>query len=317
MFCSVECRDMAAKNYHHFECPIIHLITSLTDNVQLAFRTFFKALSTFDNSIDFFYNFMSDFKPTTIFGNSSSDEILKLSAICSLIGNDKLSINDEIFSYIFAEDDKLAKIWSTHGAFVKKFLNDQISIATKNSHEVSGWPINKIKHKKNNSMAYQKSTKPFGAAVYPLASLFNHSCSPNVHKIFIDGKLILIVQRPIEAGSQIFDNYGYSFTNMDKKFRQQQLYEQFNFLCDCEACEKNFPIISSLKIVDRICLKFAKKISQELSSLNHKQAKFKINEISELIQKYHGNFPSLEICSLIESLQACVEIYQKPHVNFE
>jgi uncharacterized pyridoxamine 5'-phosphate oxidase family protein len=166
-------------------------------------------------------------------------------------------------------------------------------------------------------MAYQKSTKPYGTAVYPFASLFNHSCAPNVHKIFIDGKIIFIVQRPIEAGKQIFDNYGFSFTNMDKKFRQSQLSQQYCFTCDCEACEKNYSILPSLKIIDKTCLKIAKKSSQELSCLNQKRAKYRIKEVGDEIQKYHKIFPSLEICSLIESFQACVEISCRPEILFE
>lgn len=317
MFCSTDCHSKAAKSFHHYECPAaMLLITSLTDNIQIALRTFFKALSSFSNSTENFIEFMKNFKLTNFF-ESSSDEISKLSAICSLDGNDEITVNDEIFSHIFTSNEKLANIWTSHGDFVRQFLRSQISIAVRNFHEISEWPVNKIKEEEMRSMVYQKSTKPYGSAAYPFASLLNHSCAPNIHKIFINGKIIFIVQRPIDAGGQIFDNYGFSFMNMDKKIRQFEIFQQYSFTCDCEACMKNFSILPALRISDKVCFKIAKKISQELSGLNQKRARHKLKEIGNLIQKYNGNFPSLEICSLIQSFQACVEICHKPEILFE
>ncbi len=52
-----------------------------------------------------------------------------------------------------------------------------------------------------------KSEK-IGMAVFPFASLFNHSCAPNVSRINLGSKMYLVVKRSIKAGEQLFNSYG-------------------------------------------------------------------------------------------------------------
>lgn len=317
MFCSATCHDEASQSFHQYECSIMDLIKEFTGNVQLALRTFFIALVIHDNSIEKMINFVDTHKTSTVLESSLVDEIAKLSVIISFDGNGLIPVVDEIFDYLFNEDEKLSKLWSAHGDFIGKFLKSQIQIETKYCHEILCWPLKKKSLENNLQHVYHRGSKEFGIGIYAFSSFLNHSCAPNIGKIFIDGKLVMIVQRPIAAGSQIFDNYGYSFTSTDKKLRQLELSQRYLFDCACEACKNNFPLLPLLKIVDKTCFKAAKKITQELASLNRKKAKYKIKEIGELIGKYHQNFPSLEVSSLIESFIAVVDIYQKPEIQFE
>lgn len=317
MFCSATCRNEA--NFHQYECPIIDLIKELTDNMQLALRTFFIALAIHENSIEKLMKFIDTHETTTVLESSLKDELAKLSLIISFDGNNSLPVVDEIFDYLFKLDEKLSKMWSKHGNFIGNFLKTQIQIEIRYCHEMSAWPLKKsMQVLEDDSLhTYERGSVAFGTGIYAFSSYLNHSCAPNIGKVFINDKLVMVVQRPIESGSQIFENYGFSFMTTDKKFRKFELSERYIFDCTCEACINNFPLLPYLKIIDKACFKKAKKITQELLNLNKKKAMHKIKETGELIEKYHHNFPSLEVSSLIESFIALVDILIKPEIQFE
>jgi SET domain-containing protein len=58
--------------------------------------------------------------------------------------------------------------------------------------------------KANGDIRYES----IGKAVFPFASLLNHSCAPNVARIDVESKMYLVLKRPIKAGEQLFDSYG-------------------------------------------------------------------------------------------------------------
>ncbi|XP_072014790.1 SET and MYND domain-containing protein 4-like [Amphiura filiformis] len=76
-------------------------------------------------------------------------------------------------------------------------------------------------------------------AVYPTASLMNHSCVPNVIASFHGRQLVVRAVRPIKAGEEILHCYGPHAKHMDTTARRQALKEQYFFTCNCTACESN------------------------------------------------------------------------------
>jgi SET domain len=246
----------------------------------------------------------------------------KLNFINSMISDDNIPVDVDIFQQIFQLDECLSRMWKIHEKFIAKFLTKQVQIGTLNYHEVYGYPL-KVGglvaddvEKFQKSLAYKRGMISFGNGSFPFSSLINHSCAPNVVKTFIDDKAVLIVQRPIKANEQIFDNYGFHFTHFQKIQRQADLMKQYRFKCQCIACCEDYGLLPMLKISDKNVFRHAKKSCQELSSLNPKRARIKFKEYAELIQKSHGNFPCLETCSLIESFTACIEIILKPDIMF-
>jgi hypothetical protein len=213
-------------------------------------------------------------------------------------------------------------MWTSHKDFIRKFLTKHTQIASLNYHEIYGWPLKQgglvdpsTAHLQK-SLAYQRSVLAIGNGSFPFCALLNHSCAPNVCKIFLDDKAVVIVQRTVEAGSQLFDNYGYSFTNVPRDFRQSELLKQYRFKCNCIACNTDFGLLPSLKICDKTIFMQAKKACAELSRLNQKKARQKFLELAEVLQRGQKNFPSLEICSVMESFAACLEISLRPEVLF-
>ncbi len=330
MFCSDECESQAHQSFHKYECLVNVLTSTLSTNLQMALRTFFIAISMFGESIDHLQIFLSDHqaKSCTVFDVDVLDEQrAKFLAINSLTANDEINMKKSIFEKIFQISPKLHELWSKYGDFIADFLKRQIQIATRNYHEIYCWPLKRgssvdpdIRNVSEiNPLAYQRGTVSAGSASYPFCSLINHHCAPNLTRAFVDDKIVLIVQRPIKKGEQLFDNYGYHFATVSKDKRLTELEKQYRFKCDCDACENNWPLMADLKIEDRICLNKAKKCCRELSlapDLNRRKSILKYKELCEIVEKNQKHFPSLETCSIMQSASAYLEMSIKPTLQF-
>jgi len=76
-----------------------------------------------------------------------------------------------------------------------------------------------------------------GRAVYPSASLFNHSCSPNAWAYFDNLTIRIIALAPIGIGEEICISY-LNGTQMDGALRRAELRTSFGFSCKCELCSR-------------------------------------------------------------------------------
>lgn len=325
MFCSAECEKNSA-NFHQYECPVMELILSptLTSTMKIALRTFFIALSTFEGSItklETFFN--SNSKPLTIFDVESLTDLKeKLIVLNSLIFNSDVEVHEKLFDEIFLTSAALKAMWSSHRTFIRSFLKRHTQIGTMNCHEIYNWPLKKgglsDVNETKNSLAYRSGVVAVGSGNYPFISLINHSCAPNVTRVFLHDKNVLVVQRPIKNGEQLFDNYGCNFVNMSKKYRKPELLERYRFKCSCLACENDWPLLPLLKIVDKAGFNKAKKACRDLSLSegNNQKAQEKYKELCQNIENYHKNFPSVEVCSMLDSATAYLELSLKPFVQF-
>lgn len=292
----------------------------------MALRTLFYALTLFDGSISDLEKFLTENTETcTMFDiNSHADEKKKLLIVHSLISDGNVLINEPIFEKLFKSTRALRKLWSSHEDFILKFVDKQTQIATLNYHEIYTWPLkvgglsDEEVDEFKGSLAYKRGVISTGNGSYPFCSLLNHHCAPNVSRMFNDDKIVLVVQRAIKRGDQIFDNYGYNFTNVSIEQRQTELLKQYRFKCCCEACENDWPVLPKLNISNKFCLDEAKKACRELSSgeINHEKAKQRYEEVSKILQDNRSNFPSLEICSMMESANAFLEMIMKPPIQF-
>ena len=77
-------------------------------------------------------------------------------------------------------------------------------------------------------------------AVYPTASLMNHSCQPNVAVSFQGSQLTVRATEPIKAGGHISHCYGPQKGGLITPLRQQQLRHQYCFTCQCQGCRRGF-----------------------------------------------------------------------------
>ncbi|KAL7017896.1 hypothetical protein ACKWTF_010560 [Chironomus riparius] len=315
MFCSEECKDYAMKSYHNYECAIIEILLK-TGIMQMAMRVFFQALNMFDGSVEDLQDFLnkcnnSSFSVYSFDFSSSKEEVVAkhylLSAYC-LARNDKMSINESP-EKLFKLHPQLSDMWQVHSEFIKRFFSTILKLGDSNFHGICGWSIQKYMN---------QEPQMIGVGCYPFISLINHSCAPNVHRMYAEGKMFIMVERPIKKGEQLFDCYRTTFFTQPKAERQMILYEDYSFQCQCEACTKNYPLFHSLKSMDKKTLKWAKKCKSDTIKLDSNEAKKKFQEYCTAIQLHHeqNGFPFAEIVLLQECLQHCLSIIIKPKVLF-
>ena len=89
------------------------------------------------------------------------------------------------------------------------------------------------------------SNEPVGIGLYQSpAHYFNHSCCPNAIQSFEfkagePPRLCLQTSRSIALGEEICIRYCEDISGQSRDERRKQLYEQYNFWCDCELCHSS------------------------------------------------------------------------------
>ncbi|KAJ6641170.1 SET and MYND domain-containing protein 4 [Pseudolycoriella hygida] len=311
MFCSEECQKTAMKDFHRYECPIIDLLHK-SGVMQMAMSIFFKALSIFNGSISDLEKCFNEVANSSYsvydFNFSDSDDQAAgknylISLLC-LAKNDKDYTKDSP-EKLFNVQSELSVMWNAHSDFIKKFFLRILQIGDSNFHGICGWSLRK----------YDQIPQMIGIGCYPFISLVNHGCAPNVNRIYVEDKMILLVERPVKKGEQLFDCYKNTFFTQCKSDRQLMLLDNYGFLCDCIACISEYPVFHRLKSVDRAIYKRAKKAKDELLKVDGSQAKKRFRDFCDIIQKHHDKaFPSAEIVILQECILQCISTIIKPNL---
>ena len=73
--------------------------------------------------------------------------------------------------------------------------------------------------------------------VFPNLCLFNHSCDPNVSVWFVKNSVMLLAQRDIPKGQEVFVSYVPHLCL--KHERMEKLQSIFGFECDCPRCKES------------------------------------------------------------------------------
>lgn len=207
MFCS-ECTNEAAEEFHQFECPITDFL-GVFQQTRIALRFVIRAVKSFSSTDD-----MIDFiKESPEFTTFSFDQTKTLSAKQKYLQVHSLVTNEEKQS----EMDLLFR--SIYSAILYKQLVDRTSFKNElsfNTSEAARAALADIIYHsfmiipQNGHILSSfdaKETENIGGAIYPFASLINHSCSPNVFRISAGTKNIIVVLRNIKNGEQLLDCY--------------------------------------------------------------------------------------------------------------
>lgn len=200
MFCSADCEITANKGFHQYECQMLAALND-TGNRRMSLRCFFDALTICDDSIVQLEMLMreSDKMSPTVFNYDMKDclQYKKNQLMCMLALESNVDVGITDLSNIFKSNEKLSKMWSTHKSFINEFLTRMMQIEILNFHGIKGKCLS--------------SSNPYRACVgdggYIFSSLINHSCCPNTMRIVVNNRMVIIVERPIKKGDQIFDCY--------------------------------------------------------------------------------------------------------------
>lgn len=182
-------------------------------SVNIALRIFFISLSAFDGSIENLENFVNENENSvsTVFDFDFSNENCFENARNFLKCLSSLSKSSRIFSLephveILSSHPHLKSVWDANEKFIRNFIQRQCQINDLYFHGVFSGSL-KEKVVNDSSNIFQDLQQSIGSGWFPFCSLINHSCAPNVMRIYVEGKVVLIACRPIGKGSQLFDCY--------------------------------------------------------------------------------------------------------------
>lgn len=170
----------------------------------MALKTFFHALSIFDGSVEALESFLNGVNQSasvydfdfSILDNSSVAKSYLSSMFC-LARSGKVCPNDSPEMFL-RNHPQLSSIWKLHEPFIRKFIQRILQVGDSNFHGICGWSLKKYEN---------QFPQMIGIGCYPFISLVNHGCAPNVNRIYIEDKMLLLVERPIRKGEQLFDCY--------------------------------------------------------------------------------------------------------------
>lgn len=212
MYCSSNCMKDASA-VHAFECPIIDYIHTYADDVQWSMiQVTIKSFVCFD-SVKQLIEFIDKF------GKIRSNVLCPLSDPSITPDQQKFHQLYSLERHTFERqpNDKYRFTIFTaivyhqlinHSPFGKicKTPEEQSILMDLLYHFYEVCAINSTNI--DNTVMGLDNVVVYGSGIYPFGSLFNHSCVPNICRVFYNNNLIIIALRPIEAGEQIFDNYG-------------------------------------------------------------------------------------------------------------
>ncbi|XP_012526872.1 SET and MYND domain-containing protein 4 [Monomorium pharaonis] len=236
-YCNINCWD-AASSCHRWECLGNQMgLWSQIGIAYLAVRTLFKCITaTDDNKLNEVQ------KLVTNFSKLAPCDIISY-GITAIMLMMYLSKYTDFFKAINLKECLVSKLsndfncdLATEGderLYVSSLLLRYILQLISNGHAIT--KINAIADNNENKLLIQQQDR-IATAIYPSASMMNHSCDPNIINSFLGQILITKATRDIAAGEEVFNCYGADFRRMLKKERQEKIESQYCFKCNCAAC---------------------------------------------------------------------------------
>lgn len=188
-------------------------LTSKSGSVSIALRLLFIALSAFDDSAEKLQEFMIENTLALVtpfdYDFSQSDFIENTKHYLKCVNS--LCKSTKVFSLqahcdILKDHPLLKEAWTKHEAFLTELVQNFCKINDLNFHGIFGSSLQPAPLKDNTTI-FRDYQQPIGNGCFPICSLINHSCAPNVVRICVEGKIALIACRPITKGAQLFDSY--------------------------------------------------------------------------------------------------------------
>lgn len=211
MFCSTECELQAFKRYHKYECSVMDQLLK-SASIHMPLKQLFIALSVFDGSINELQKFFQENEnsPVTVFDfnlstqSNENDKNLLLCMRSMIKSSEPFDLSE--FENILKNHNQLKEMWLTNQDFIKSFLQMQCQISDLNVHGIFSGSSRKIENLDSNTI-FSSLQHAIGTGTLLFGALTNHSCANNVFRVYVDGKVVYSVCRPIPKGSQLFDCY--------------------------------------------------------------------------------------------------------------
>jgi SET domain len=276
MFCSTKCAD---SPIHKYECDISE------DNFEKALlqRMFYQAVSIC-GSLKELESLMQQHNVSKTIMDFDFSE-----------ANDESCLKNRILATMsLAEREP----WSTEAYAKYETVTKQLKAETEDEREIlKNYLVHCLKSMTVNFFHFFWScdgSDGKGFVLCSLAAYFAHSCDPNCDKIDVDNKFAFIARKPIKADETLSICYDrYDFLTHTLEQRQEYFNRVYTFTCNCMACNCNFPSLDKLPKCDENFVE----ANVNFKSLREAREQYKKN--CEYIQENIENYPSFEICTLM------------------
>ncbi|KAL9703385.1 hypothetical protein quinque_006903 [Culex quinquefasciatus] len=295
MYCSDKCRQEDKRTLHRFECGIKeklnHLYTSI---VALGPRMFLYGLTLFGDNVDEMQkvceaqkrsgsnpmdvDYSNGYNPLEVFKNLNQVKVTK------------------------KEEKNYRRFMFTASIYFTVYMQSPAVRALIVSEDQQKFMLRCfMDYKQICLQASMFFWDEANAPLFPIASIINHSCDPNVYAIPRMSHFKMVALKPIAKGEQIFFSYGPVWYKNGDKAKQDSTMSLFLFQCDCVACNparlKRW--LATQKRLDehgirdlRTC---SKVIADDLAPLAAK-----MNAVQQFIKKYAHTHPNESFCSVLQ-----------------
>ncbi|KYN14829.1 PREDICTED: SET and MYND domain-containing protein 4-like [Trachymyrmex cornetzi] len=328
MYCSEECRNIEWEKCHNIECDVFPAVLEYsTYNLDLcSIRLTVLALRE-AGSIEELRAMVKevdehDDPRTKGFSRDGKLHSNRYIGVYSLVTNtEKRSVSD-LFKRSFDTSFFVYFLATRTVIFGAKLPEDLSGLAKNNDVTFIGSlilrhqqiiPSNMHSFGETQGLEYLER----GIAAMPFFSLINHSCDPNILRHSRPEHIVIYAMYPIEKGEQLLDNYGKHYAVMSKAQRQQKLFKQYYFICDCIPCQEDWPLYVELQSYQTLVKKpeDKAKIKKALKKFNMyvdlatigdvPNRPFIIKDLLKMVQALHdcAPMPCEEMSNVIETLK--------------
>ncbi|XP_016837931.2 SET and MYND domain-containing protein DDB_G0273589-like [Nasonia vitripennis] len=319
IFCSEECKKEAWNAYHDIECRIIpYIFLNITEksnyaSIMTSARIFITAAKKegIKNMLEIAESIDKQDSCTSVWSNKGFN-YETFSSCYNLITHENSFEHEQIYkcqaniilNLLYTYTDIINTLQKTDSdaknsydivqifSALEKILIKLLKIVAFNSY---GYEIHHGTYhlKVKNQFLMPDSVK--GIIVTLFSAFFNHSCYPNISRIFMPKrKMATITILPVKKGEQLSIDYGVSIVT-EKQGRQAYLKHNYHFTCECEGCKNDLTARNLLKLVPDHNLNCSSKFLYEY----YKIVSSSLKRHGELTMDAESIKTAIEICKLL------------------
>lgn len=338
MFCSRQCYQTSVKRSHTHECLIMEKLQKwFNDESLVGLKLILLAIHAFPdlNELNVLSKAVnSSLENQFTFDFKRVDEHTIFKTICSLttIENDrntedlfKKSQIAAVMYELLMQDKQLRTTIGGHESLIKELLYQFLQTTTINTFPM--WSEKEMIPKGSPDAIISN----FGIASYPLSSFLSHSCAPNVRKARAGNNheiMLIFVIRPIKAGDKICDCYDQQNNHMSRGLEERRacLYDQYYFMCQCEACTNDYPTAKDLNLKLRQSewaqikesIQFVVEDEGSVEDATTTNITKNFEHLCTFLTDYDHYYPSVEIIEAQSYLHKFIRhFYTKPQFSYE
>jgi len=254
-YCSEECRSKSWSSYHQYECTgldLLHSVGIAHLSLRIVLVTGISRLLTIRPVIDKEESFNDEYYKVYSLESHLDDldpeDLFQYTVTAVLLGlyleqrtkffSDRLDIESLSLSNNSTSTSKKNSNQDELLQYVCCLLVRHITQLVCNGHAIYEVGNCETDLDDDEGPVVNNSQFRIATAIYPSASMMNHSCDPTVINSFYNQRLIVRAIKPVKAGEEVMNCYGPHFRHHSLVERQEILKAQYHFSCDCISCNR-------------------------------------------------------------------------------